>query len=102
MHVEADGKTFTAEAGQVILTDCRKPHHFYSHEPIERLWFHFDGANSMEFFNTIIAFHGGKQVFTPYPESKTEGAITDLITSLKNGNLIRFFTYIIHYMKLIN
>ena len=85
MQVEVDGRTFTAEAGQVILTDCRKPHHFYSTDSLERIWIHFDGANSREFFNQIIAFHGGRQVFTPYAESKTEGTMTDLITSLKDG-----------------
>lgn len=84
MYVEADGKSFVADAGQIALTDCRKPHRFFVRDYAERIWIHFDGVNAEAIFRQIIALHGGKQVFTPHPESRAEGCMTKLVTKLRD------------------
>ncbi|MGI6011829.1 MAG: helix-turn-helix domain-containing protein [Ruminococcus sp.] len=85
MEIESNGKSLTAEAGQISLIDCRKPHRFRVKHYTERIWIHFDGVNADRFFDQILSFHGGKFVFTPYPESRTERDMTELVTLLKDG-----------------
>ena len=85
MEIETDGKSFTAEAGQIALIDCKKPHRFHVPRYAERIWIHFDGREAGAFFEQIIAFHGGRSVFTPYPESRAERDMSDLVTLLKDG-----------------
>ncbi|MGI6007209.1 MAG: helix-turn-helix domain-containing protein [Ruminococcus sp.] len=85
MTIESDGKQFTAEAGQIALTDCKKPHRFHVSHYAERIWIHFDGACAGDFFEQIIAFHNGRPVFTPYPESRIERDMTEIFTLLKDG-----------------
>ena len=85
MEIEADGKTYLAEAGQIALTDCRRPHRFRVSRYAERIWIHIDGRQVRPFFEQIIAFHAGRPVFTPHPESRTERHMTDLVSVLKNG-----------------
>ena len=86
MHAEYEDRAVEVTTGQVLLSDCRKPYYFKAKEPLERIWFHFDGANSEAFFHEIIAFHDGKQAFTPYPESHIEAQLMDLISSLKSDS----------------
>ena len=70
MHIEADGTTFTAEAGQLAITDCRRPHRYYTSGYTERIWIHIDGSNMDDFCQQILAFRGHR-AFTPFPGSHT-------------------------------
>lgn len=86
MHIEADGTTFTAEAGQLAITDCRRPHRYYTSGYTERIWIHIDGSNMDDFCQQILAFRGHR-AFTPFPGSHTERTMTDLITAVKNNTV---------------
>jgi len=85
MFFEADGDKFTAEAGQIALIDCRRPHRFYAKGDAEVLWIHFDGANARDFFDQIVAFHGGKHALCPSPGSGVERLLAEIITGLRGG-----------------
>ena len=76
---------FSVERGQAALVDCRRPHRFFTHGDAEALWLHFDGANSGAFFEQIIAFHGGRQVFTPAAALHLEQELAQLILGLRTG-----------------
>lgn len=86
MYAETDGKNYTVDAGQILLTDCRKPHRFYTRGALERIWIHFDGSNSLAFFNQILAFHNGRACFTPYPGTHLESVLTELLSSVRNSS----------------
>ena len=78
-------QTFSAERGQVALIDCHKSHRFYSTGPAEAMWLHFDGSNSAAFFQQIVAFRGGRQTFTPTPDSRIEQEIAQIISGLRSA-----------------
>lgn len=77
-------QVFSAERGQVALIDCHKPHRFYTTGPAEAMWIHFDGSNAAAFFQQIIGFRGGRQTFTPPPDSRIEQEIAQIITGLRS------------------
>lgn len=85
MCFKADGETFTAEQGQLAFIDCRKPHRYYTRQGAETIWIHFDGANARDFFDQIIAFHGGKHVFYPPGNSQVERKMAQIVSHLKSG-----------------
>lgn len=77
-------QTFSAERGQVALIDCHKPHRFYTTGSAEAMWMHFDGSNSAAFFQQILAFRGGRQNFTPPPDSRIEQELAHIISGLRS------------------
>lgn len=78
-------QTFSAERGQVALIDCHKAHRFYTTGPAEAMWMHFDGANAAAFFQQILAFRGGRQTFTPPPDSRIEQELAQIISGLRSA-----------------
>lgn len=78
-------QTFSAERGQVALIDCHKPHRFYTTGSAEAMWMHFDGSNSAAFFQQILAFRGGRQTFTPPPDSRIEQELAHIISGLRSA-----------------
>lgn len=78
-------QTFSAERGQVALIDCHKPHRFYATGPAEAMWMHFDGSNAAAFFQQILAFRGGRQTFTPPPDSRIEQEMAQIISGLRSA-----------------
>ena len=78
-------QTFSAERGQVALIDCHKPHRFYTTGSAEAMWMHFDGSNSAAFFQQILAFRGGRQTFTPLPDSRIEQELAHIISGLRSS-----------------
>lgn len=76
---------FSAERGQVALIDCHKPHRFYTTGSAEAMWMHFDGSNSAAFFQQILAFRGGRQTFTPPPDSRIEQGLAHIISGLRSS-----------------
>lgn len=77
-------QTFSAERGQVALIDCHKPHRFYTTGAAEAMWMHFDGSNAAAFFQHILAFRGGRQTFTPPPDSRIEQEMAQIIAGLRS------------------
>ncbi|MCB6365713.1 AraC family transcriptional regulator [Intestinibacillus massiliensis] len=93
MHFIADGDKFTAEQGQLALIDCRRPHRYYTPQGAETIWIHFDGANAADFYEQIIAFHGGRHVFYPPSDSRVERELAQIVSGLKGGASIPEVAY---------
>lgn len=99
LFFEADGSEFSADRGQVVLIDCRKPHRYYAKDYVELLWLHFDGANAADFYEHILSFKNGRHLFTLPPENRIERNMTEIITTLRNGESL---TEAEHSMKIYN
>ena len=55
---EYEGRTFVAHARDVVLLDCRRPHHYRAVSRTEFYWFHFDGCSSEAYFDHFISGKG--------------------------------------------
>lgn len=66
--LETQGKRFKAEAGQVVLLDCYKPHRYYTRTGFRALWVHFDGVNAAGYCAWIHRVNG--VVFRPRDPDK--------------------------------
>lgn len=49
LTLEVKDKVFEIGEKQILLLDCRQPHHYYCRDHVEFLWFHFNGNNSVEY-----------------------------------------------------
>ena len=45
-HLEVDGRTYAAQAGQVVFFDCCQPHYYYASDGLEFYYLHFDGPQA--------------------------------------------------------
>ena len=64
LQVEYEKKKFIARANDVVLLNCRRPHHYYCTDQCEFLFFHFDGAGMPAMVDRLTELNGGP-VFTP-------------------------------------
>lgn len=85
IHFELPDEAAAAIQGQAAFIDCRLPHRYYVTEQSEFLFIHFNGTASEEFFHQFLSLRNGKHIFHPFPESHTERAMTEIITSIKSG-----------------
>lgn len=58
LHLEYQTETLIANNGEVLLLDCRQPHHYYASSDLEFLYIHFNGVNSRDIYQQIIQTHG--------------------------------------------
>ncbi|KHF39471.1 helix-turn-helix domain-containing protein [Halalkalibacter okhensis] len=58
LHVNYQEKFVTAKKGDILLLDCREPHHYYGTDGLEFIYIHFDGPHSHELCSYIIKQHG--------------------------------------------
>lgn len=87
LNIENNGKYFHAVTGQVGLVNCRLPHAYYAQEPLEYYWLHFDGILAKQFFDKIVAVHGGHQVFYPASSDHIEQEYHQLLLRLRQDTL---------------
>lgn len=92
----ADGKgelsfgddVYSLKKGDCFLIDCRVPHYYKSSEdePWELMWVHFNGATSMQYYETFVS--QSKNVFHPIAFDKVTAAISEIIyfNEQKNSN----------------
>lgn len=59
LYVETGGERFAAQAGQIVLLDCRRPHVYYCLDDAEFLWFHFQGAGSEAYADYLLERSNG-------------------------------------------
>ena len=45
-HLKYEGREYEVGPGQVVIIDCRNPHHFWSGKHMEFVWIHFSGGNT--------------------------------------------------------
>jgi AraC-like DNA-binding protein len=48
--IETGGKTFHAEARQVVFLNCYEPHSYHTGSGWEAEWLHFDGINALGYY----------------------------------------------------
>jgi AraC-like DNA-binding protein len=58
MFLDYEGQHYEAEAGSILVLDCRKYHHFWAGEHMEFIWAHFIGDKSIEMVAEIIRLYG--------------------------------------------
>jgi AraC-like DNA-binding protein len=58
LHVNYRDKSVTAKKGDILLIDCREPHHYYGSDGLEFIYIHFDGPHSHELCSYIMKQHG--------------------------------------------
>ena len=78
-EIETDGQHFEAEAGQLILLDCYRPHRYGSRDSWEASWLHFDGPTARAYDQEITARHG--RILTP--SSGVLGLLDEIRSSLR-------------------
>lgn len=71
----------SAKQNELLLIDCYKPHSYYTNTNAHTLWLHFDGNNSKELFETLVAEKGQK---IKCPASTAEH-FREIITLIKNN-----------------
>ena len=49
---------FTAKAGDIVLLDCRDPHHYHALRTTRFHWFHFDGNASAAYYERFLESGG--------------------------------------------
>ena len=45
-HLKYKGQEYEAGPGQVVIIDCRNPHHFWAGKTMDFIWIHFNGGNT--------------------------------------------------------
>ena len=58
MAFSFDGTDFEASAGDIILLDCSKMHHYHALEQVDFYWFHFHGMASGAYFRRFLESGG--------------------------------------------
>ncbi|MBO7710026.1 MAG: helix-turn-helix transcriptional regulator [Lachnospiraceae bacterium] len=58
LNVEYRGELQQAKKGDVVLLDCREPHHYFAENNLEFFYMHYDGSNSHEITQHIIDRNG--------------------------------------------
>lgn len=51
---EYEKRVFIARSGDVVLLDCRRPHHYQALTLTQFYWFHFDGSASDAYFTHFL------------------------------------------------
>lgn len=64
LQLQIDACSYTANAGQVVLFDCQKPHDYRATTDTAFDWMLFNGAQSNVFFAELLARQGGKHVWS--------------------------------------
>lgn len=58
MHVENEGRAYTAQQGDIGIINCHIPHSYISMEPNTIFtWIHFSGSNTQQFYQHIVERH---------------------------------------------
>lgn len=78
LNIEYRGQRFTAQKGDVVLLDCHEPHYYHAENGLEFLYIHFDGSNSHEICQHILA---------------TQGPLIRNSTNVQIGNLLYDIIY---------
>ena len=60
LYFEYEGKTFTAEEGDIVLLDCRKAHYYHVKTDVSFQFFHFTGNCSQEYMKLLYRKSGAR------------------------------------------
>lgn len=99
MHVQHMDRTFEANKGDVVLIDCNNPHYYQAENGLEFTFIHFDGSNSHEIVEHILAIRG------PLIRSKNNALIGsfiyDTVNFYENGGYESMFATSMRVYKLL-
>jgi AraC family transcriptional regulator len=82
-QVEQDGFVSVANAGDIILLNCYRPHTYHALSPLHFLFFHFDGSTSPAFFDCICKARGN--VFPVEYADTLQQKIASLLEAFRFG-----------------
>ena len=82
MHVEYDGHSYDAHAGDIILTDCTLPQYYGTPDYVEFFWMHILGVNSFELCEYLTRARG--VVHRTASNEKNAVLIRRLLAEFKN------------------
>lgn len=83
LQVQYEGKTFIANAHDMVLIDCKKPHAYRTLCSTTFRYFHFDGCSSKDFYEMLTAKHG--YCIHPRKQLSVESAMAKLLGLAYNG-----------------
>ena len=82
MHVEFDGHSYDAHAGDIILMDCTLPQYYGTPDYVEFFWMHILGVNSFELCEYLTRARG--VVHRTASNEKNAVLIRRLLAEFKN------------------
>ena len=82
MHVEYDGHSYDAHAGDIILMDCTLPQYYGTPDYVEFFWMHILGVNSFELCEYLTRARG--VVHRTASNEKNAVLIRRLLAEFKN------------------
>jgi AraC-like DNA-binding protein len=82
-EVETEGVTYEAEAGDLIILNCHKPHRYTAIDYLDIVWLHFDGHDAETFYREIVRRSG---VVIPIgEESEITATIQEILMLYRNN-----------------
>ncbi|RBW67436.1 helix-turn-helix transcriptional regulator [Bacillus taeanensis] len=95
LRLEFDQQTFTVNANELLLFDCRIPHKYYAATPISFEFIHFKGNASKEFYDMIIQSYS--PVISVLNDMEVIKAIDSILYMLEHNQVSDFkASYEIH------
>lgn len=85
MHVEYDGRSYDAHAGDLILMDCTLPQYYDTPDYVEFFWMHILGVNAVELCDYLTRARG--VVHRTANNEKNARIIRYLLAEYKNDQL---------------
>lgn len=55
LEVVSNGRKVSVHKDQIVIIDCRSPHHYYCRSSVEFLWFHYNGCSSASYYDYLTA-----------------------------------------------
>lgn len=86
MHVEYDGHSYDAHAGDIILMDCTLPQYYGTPDYVEFFWMHILGVNSFELCEYLTRARG--VVHRTASNEKNAVLIRRLLAEFKNDQTV--------------
>ena len=87
LNLHYHGESYKAEAGEILLIDCRYPHHYYSEPGLEFSYFHFDGANSHELCRHLVN-ENGSPIFRTSANTGIGIEINETVLRFRDGKTL--------------
>jgi AraC-like DNA-binding protein len=106
MHFDYRGQSFAAQAGDIVLLDCKHRQRYYTEEKTEFYWFHFHGNESQAYFDRLyesggILFQGlcsFERYFSQIHSNLKQNPVVDDIISV---NIHRMLALLVSFRSMV-
>ena len=97
--INNDGMEKVAREGETVIIDCYKPHSYCTHDNLESVWVHIDGADAKRLCESIISTRGNiinnkntdkvrESIFKLFKGINGEGTLSEAEISMEVYKLI--------------